>query len=124
MECSWQLVGLLDESDCDFGQYYTDIGVYQAELDGVTAYIGKATELDNGGFRKRFRDYTRASNSARNYPGGHKMHDHKHQLNISICCFPRNYRSVQLIEALEARLIEKHKPILCLQITLSLGIVR
>ena len=81
-ECIWERVGLLDESDCEFSELRTKIGVYKAEHLGDLVYIGKATEHSNGGLRKRLRDYTRLSDSARNYPSGQKMHKHQGELII------------------------------------------
>ena len=65
-QLSWNTLGLLTEDTTDFSAYTKDIGVYRAILNGKVVYIGKATELENGGFRKRLRDYTRISTSARN----------------------------------------------------------
>lgn len=81
---NWIRLGLLDESDCDFSQYNKNIGVYKGELNCELVYIGKATEGNNGGFRKRLRDYTRESDSARNYPAGRKMFENKDKVIISI----------------------------------------
>ncbi len=61
---SWIPLGLLTEDTTDFSDYSNDIGIYRAILNDVIVYIGKATELNNGGFRKRLRDYTRISPSA------------------------------------------------------------
>ena len=80
----WIPLGLLNESSSDFSEYSNDIGLYRAKLDGRIVYIGKATELHNGGFRKRLRDYTRESPSARDYPAGRLMHCHKDELEIEI----------------------------------------
>lgn len=33
-------------------------------------YVGRAIELNNGGFRKRLSDYSRGSDSARNHKSG------------------------------------------------------
>lgn len=50
---TWNEVGFLDESNCDFSDYYKDIGLYRAILVDKIVYVGKATELNNGGFRKK-----------------------------------------------------------------------
>ncbi|MDV2860728.1 GIY-YIG nuclease family protein [Psychrobacter sp. CAM01] len=81
---NWIRLGFLDESDCDFSSYNKNIGVYKGELDDELVYIGKATEINNGGFRKRLRDYTRESDSARNYPAGRKMFENKDKVIISV----------------------------------------
>lgn len=107
---NWIALGLLNESSTDFSIYSRDVGIYRAMLDGVIVYIGKATELNNGGFRKRLRDYTRESSSARNYPSGNLMHRHKDELVIEILVFGRSIQSVSEIEAQEKKLINKFNP--------------
>lgn len=102
----WEYIGLLDESDCDFANYKNQIGVYKCELDGGLVYIGKATEKNNGGYRKRLRDYTRVSNSARNYPAGIKMYENKTRIIISI----QVTSTIDEANILEQELIKTLKP--------------
>ncbi|HIJ32004.1 MAG TPA: hypothetical protein HPP89_11035 [Gammaproteobacteria bacterium] len=107
----WIALGGLTETSTDFSDYSNDIGVYRAILNGEVVYIGKATELTNGGFRKRLRDYTRTSSSARNYPAGELMHRHKNEILIEIFVFDRSLESIPHIEVLEVQLIKKIQPI-------------
>lgn len=109
-ECTWERIGLLDESDCDFSELRNNIGVYKAEYLGDLVYIGKATEHSNGGLRKRLRDYTRQSDSARNYPSGLKMHEHQGELVIFVCSFPCLPQLVQEVNRLEGELIRDLNP--------------
>lgn len=108
---SWIPLGLLTETSTDFSNYSKDIGVYRAILNDEVVYIGKATELKNGGFRKRLRDYTRPSPSARNYPAGELMYSNRSTLQIEIVVFNRTMESIPEIEVLEAQLIREIKPI-------------
>lgn len=108
---SWIPLGLLTEISTDFSTYSKDIGIYRAILEDVVVYIGKASELENGGFRKRLRDYTRSSSSARNYPAGQLMYVNRNNIQIEIVVFNRSLESVPEIEALEAQLIREIKPI-------------
>lgn len=108
---SWFPLGLLTETSTDFSAYSKDIGIYRAILNGEVAYIGKATELSNGGFRKRLRDYTRSSSSARNYPAGELMYLHRNDIQIEIIVFKRTLESIPDIEALETQLIREAKSI-------------
>ena len=87
---TWTPLGPLSEAITDFSKYYKDIGVYRAILNNEIMYIGKTTELLNGGFRKRLRDYTRTSDSARNYPSGRLMHHHRNEVCIEILIFNRD----------------------------------
>jgi excinuclease UvrABC nuclease subunit len=107
----WLSLGLLIETSSDFSEYRNDIGIYRASLNNEIVYIGKATELLNGGFRKRLRDYTRSSSSARNYPSGLLMNRHKNEIHIDILVFERTIQSIPAIEQLEAELIRDIKPI-------------
>ncbi len=81
---SWIRLGYLDESDNDFSKYNHKIGIYKAILNDEIIYIGKATEVYNGGFRKRLRDYTRNSNSARDNITGKKMNENRKDIIIEI----------------------------------------
>ena len=111
MDRKWINIGFLSESNSDFSKYNKDIGVYRAILDAKTVYIGKATELNNGGFRKRLRDYTRISDSARNYPSGKKMHENKDDIIIEILIVERNSEGKEKAERLEKEFIIKCKPV-------------
>lgn len=108
---SWIPLGLLTETSTDFSAYSKDIGVYRAILNDEVMYIGKAIELGNGGLRKRLRDYTRSSSSARNYPAGELMYSNRNNLQIEIVVFNRTVESIPEIEALEIQLIREMKPI-------------
>lgn len=108
--CNWLSLGPLNEEVTDFSTLYKDIGVYRATLSNEIVYIGKATELNNGGFRKRLRDYTRVSDSARNYPSGRLMHEHRNEVIIEINIAERNEEGVLATEKLELELIQKYNP--------------
>lgn len=108
---SWIQLGHLTEVSTDFSIYSKDIGIYRAILNDEVVYIGKATELENGGFRKRLRDYTRSSTSARNFPAGELMHSNRDNLHIEIVLFERTLESIPKIESLETQLIREMKPI-------------
>ncbi len=101
----------MTETTTDFSAYARDIGLYRAILNDEIVYVGKATELNNGGFRKRLRDYTRTSSSARNFPAGKLMHFHRVSIQMEILVFQRNLESIPCITAEEARLIYELKPI-------------
>jgi excinuclease UvrABC nuclease subunit len=94
---SWIPLGLLTETSTDFSIYSKDIGVYRAILNDEIVYIGKATELENGGFRKRLRDYTRSSASARKYPAGELMYSNRNNVYIEITLFERAIESIRKI---------------------------
>jgi len=103
---NWIKIGHLDEADCDFTSYDQTIGIYKAIKDEELVYIGKATELNNGGFRKRLRDYTRHSDSARNYPSGVLMNQHQNDIVIFIL----EMDSIEQINQKEIELIGELNP--------------
>jgi excinuclease UvrABC nuclease subunit len=109
-QLKWIHLGALSETNVDFASFSKDVGIYRAILNGEIVYVGKATELHNGGFRKRLRDYTRASDSARRYPAGRLMHQHRHEIDIQILVFDRHLDSLPRIEELEAALIRDFHP--------------
>jgi len=106
----WIKIGLLDESDCDFSEYNLNIGVYRANLDNKIVYIGKATELNNRGFRKRLRDYTREDNSARNYPSCRKMYEHQKKIIIEVFIVESSSEGQKEASKLEKEFINEFKP--------------
>lgn len=110
MTNNWIKLGPLSEKETDFSSYKYDIGVYKGTLNGEVVYIGKATELYNGGFRKRLRDYTRESDSGRNYPSGKLMHEHQNEVQIEILIFERNVANIKLVEQKESDLIKELQP--------------
>ena len=110
-QLNWISLGALTETSTDFTDYSKDIGIYRATLNGEVVYIGKATELNNGGFRKRLHDYTRSSSSARNYLAGELMYRHRNEIQIEIVVFNRSLESIPDIEALETQLIREIQPI-------------
>lgn len=105
---AWTPLGLLSEATTNFEKYNKDVGVYRAILNNEIVYIGKATELKSRGFRKRLRDYTRKSDSARNYPSGRLMYQHRNEVCIEI--FILTGSSAETIERIEAQLIDATNP--------------
>src|SRR5699024_12065269 len=61
--------------DANLKPYNKDVGLYRLKLDNRVVYIGRATELNNGGIRKRLSDYRRDNDSARNYKSGRKINN-------------------------------------------------
>lgn len=110
MNHQWISLGPLSEKLTDFSNFNKDIGVYRATLNEKIVYIGKATELTNGGFRKRLRDYTRLSNSARDYPSGRLMYKHKDEVLIDILMVKRDESGILEARNIESSLIDKFQP--------------
>lgn len=60
------------------------IGVYRFILSGEVVYLGRATEFTNGGFTKRFRDFTRKGAGGRNHHAGQLAYEHRRQLEVEV----------------------------------------
>ncbi|MED4229510.1 hypothetical protein [Neobacillus cucumis] len=102
----WVNLGILSSLTLeDLSLYNKHIGLYKAEMNGKVAYVGKAIEYSNGGFRKRLRDYVRNSNSARTHGSGMKMNDNADYLRISILIVGDSAEVVETVIALETAMI-------------------
>ncbi|WP_273854013.1 hypothetical protein [Guptibacillus spartinae] len=94
----------------DLSQYNKQIGLYKAEKNGKTVYVGKAVEHSNGGFRKRLRDYVRGSDSGRTHGSGRKMFENREQISISILIVGDSANDVETVIALEQAMIGYNGP--------------
>lgn len=107
----WIRLGMLGSLTLeDLSPYNSNIGLYKAEMKGQVAYVGKAIEYSNGGFRKRLRDYVRDSDSARTHGSGKKMNEHADQLHLSILVVGNSLEEVETVKALEIAMISKLNP--------------
>ena len=71
-------LGTLGEVELeDLKAFNHSIGIYIMTLGVVPVYIGRAIEFNNGGFRKRLRDYVRDGNSARKHTSGKLINSYK-----------------------------------------------
>ncbi|MFE7064106.1 hypothetical protein ACFVAD_18390 [Sutcliffiella sp. NPDC057660] len=107
-DSQWRYAGIL--SSLNLTPYNKYVGLYKATLGGKVVYIGKATEWNNGGFRKRLSDYTRESTSARKHGSGQKMHLHRNELNIEFLIVGSNASAAEFTPKLEALMIGKYNP--------------
>lgn len=82
------------------------VGLFQARLGGTIMYIGKAVEVDNGGFRKRLSDFRRPSPSAREHYGAMRICDHLHDLDLQVLITG----TVEIAELLRSAMIARHLP--------------
>ncbi|TLS54093.1 hypothetical protein FE782_01750 [Paenibacillus antri] len=107
----WQRLGILGSLTLsDLSRYNQSIGLYKAELGGKTVYIGRAVEYNNGGFRKRLRDYLRSSDSGRTHTSGGKMNQYADRITLSILVVGTSEKEVGLVKELEVAMIMKHGP--------------
>ena len=110
-ESQWRSLGILSSLKLDdLSSYNNSIGLYKAEMCGKIYYIGRAIEYDNGGFRKRLRDYVRDSDSARTHKSGGKMNENADSVHISILVMGSREKDVDAVKALEKALVRKYVP--------------
>lgn len=111
----WINIGNLQNANLT--PYNKSIGVYRHVINGETMYIGRAIEINNGGFRKRLSDYTRASDSARKHGSGQTIHENSDRITTYILVVGSlddpidDQESIRTTKLLEKRLIAKYKPV-------------
>lgn len=107
----WQKLGILSNlSMDDLRPYNHHAGLYKAVMNGKIYYIGRAVEYNNGGFRKRLRDYVRDSESARTHKSGKQMHENADRIQLSILVVGSSDEAVEITKVLEKALIRKYTP--------------
>ncbi|PTV95046.1 hypothetical protein C8C76_13036 [Halanaerobium saccharolyticum] len=105
-----QWIEIGEYKNIDFSKYNKNIGIYKIILDKKVVYIGRATEYDNGGFRKRLSDYTRKSESARSYNSGKKLKQNIKNADIEIIIVGNDLAAVEITKRLEHLMIAIHWP--------------
>lgn len=103
-------IGILGTLQGELSDYNSCVGIYKAYYKGEVVYIGRAIELNNGGFRKRLTDYIRKSDSARGTNSSSKMNKYKDEIKIGIIIVGNNDEAIQITKQLEKMLIGKYKP--------------
>lgn len=78
----WICIGPLKTANLT--PYNHCVGLYRHVVNGKTMYVGRAIELNNGGFRKRLSDYRRESNSARKHLSGRTINEHLDEITTYI----------------------------------------
>ena len=90
-DCEWQCIGKL--KDANLTPYNSCVGLYRHVVNGTTKYVGRAIELNNGGFRKRLSDYRRESNSARKHASGRTIYENLDRIETYILVVGNTYGS-------------------------------
>jgi hypothetical protein len=73
-------------------------------------YVGRAIELNNGGFRKRLSDYRRSSDSTRAHTSGQMINKHLSEITTYILIVGDTEEAVELTKKLEGEFIAKYNP--------------
>ena len=109
-DSSEKMIGILGDLQGNLTKYNNCVGIYKAYLNGRLVYIGRAIELNNGGFRKRLTDYIRKSDSARGTSSSSKMYMNKDKIQIKIIVVGCNTEAIEITKSLEKMLIGKYRP--------------
>lgn len=107
-DCEWQCIGSL--KDANLTPYNNCVGLYRHMVNGTTKYVGRAIELNNGGFRKRLSDYRRESNSARKHSSGRIIHEHLDEITTYILIVGYTQEAVEITKKLEGEFVRKYNP--------------
>ena len=86
------------------------VGLYRHIVNGTTKYVGRAIELNNGGFRKRLSDYRRDSDSARKHMSGRIIHEHLDEIETYILVVGDTQEAIEITRKLEGEFVRKYNP--------------
>ena len=73
-------------------------------------YIGRAVELNNGGFRKRLSDYRRDSDSARRHKSGSTIYENLDSISVDVLVVGTDQDAIEVTKKLEGPFIQKYQP--------------
>ena len=104
----WVCIGPLKTANLT--PYNHCVGLYRHVINGETVYVGRAIELNNGGFRKRLSDYRRESNSARTHTSGRLIYEHLDEIRTYILILGSDAEAAELAKRLEGTFIAKYCP--------------
>lgn len=89
----------------DLKPFNHSIGIYMMTMGAIPVYIGRAIEFNNGGFRKRLRDYLRDSNSGRKHTSGRLINANKDELKLFVIELGHTEEDVERVKNTESSLI-------------------
>ena len=104
----WISIGKL--KDANLTPYNKSVGLYKHVVAGKIKYIGRATEYNNGGLRKRLSDYRRESNSAREHTSGTIINEHIDEIETYVLVVGTDKEAVEITKKLEPMFIKKYSP--------------
>lgn len=104
----WASIGRLESAN--LSTYSRSVGLYRHQLNGSIVYIGRAMEYDNGGFRKRLSDYTRASDSARKHTSGQLIYENRRDITTDLLVVGSDAEDAGVARLLEVEFIKMYNP--------------
>ncbi|MEG0075077.1 MAG: hypothetical protein RR691_04230 [Eubacterium sp.] len=106
--CKWHSIGSL--ATADLSPYNHCVGLYRHMVNGEVKYIGRAIELNNGGFRKRLSDYRRGSDSGRTHTSGRIINENLDKIRTEILIVGEDDQAVENTKVLERLFIAHYQP--------------
>jgi hypothetical protein len=86
------------------------VGVYRLVLDGTVVYLGRATEFANGGFTKRFHDFTRKGAGGRSHYAGKLAYEHRRKLEVEVIVTGIDHTAAWTAKRLKQAFLAKQRP--------------
>ena len=102
-DSKWICIGPLKTAD--LSPYNHCVGLYRHVVNRKTMYVGRAIELNNGGFRKRLSDYRRESDSARKHLSGRTIHENLDEITTYLLIVGDTQEAVNETKHLEGQFI-------------------
>ncbi len=107
-DTKWRCIGPLKTANLT--PYNSCVGLYRHVIDGETKYVGRAIELNNGGFRKRLSDYRREGDSARKHTSGRTINAHLDEITTYILVVGNTQEAVAVTCKLEGEFVKRYNP--------------
>ncbi len=96
----------------DLSDYRDKVGLYRMKNQaGDVVYVGRAVEHDNGGLRKRLRDYTRDSDTGRKHKSGQQIYANRENLTVEVLVVGNDAAAAALVKQFEPDAIREDKPL-------------
>lgn len=86
------------------------VGLYKHVVKGEVKYIGRATEWNNGGLRKRLSDYRRGSDSARKHSSGRAINENLSEITTYVLIVGSDAEAAAKTKYLEPLFIDYYAP--------------
>ena len=104
----WVCIGPLKTANLT--PYNHCVGLYRHVINGETVYVGRAIELNNGGFRKRLSDYRRESDSGRIHTSGRLINQNLSKITTYVLVVGDTKEDVETTKELEKLFVKKYNP--------------
>lgn len=104
----WVCIGPLKTANLT--PYNHCVGLYRHVINGETVYVGRAIELNNGGFRKRLSDYRRESDSGRTHTSGRLINQNLSKITTYVLVVGDTKEDVETTKELEKLFVKKYNP--------------